>query len=554
MKLLNRSAKPWVGLSIIMLFGFQSASISYHNVAVKINEPHMAIPLNRVGIYVNASIWNNISAELVQYVIDVQTAGFNVSIFNWTDPTPAIDMRAINLRSNLTLEYANGLIGAVLIGEMPYALFEANSIIYPCDLFMMDLDGQWIDSNLNTYFDQHILGAGDLYPEIFIGRINPYNLVATDNATDLLVKYFQRNHEYRTSTTQIHNNSLMWIDDDWEAWSHEWKADLDRIYSNVTLVNNSVYETNKPNYLLEINKTYDFAHVFLHSDSARHYLKVGGTFKPEHEIQFLEIKDLDDKVLFYNLYCCYAADFTQPDDLATHYLFSSNYTLGIYGSSRTGGFLLNQYLYEPLNASKTLGQAFQEWWSNDIYEPILNHGPSDLNMTGNTLLGDPTLRLYRPPPSSQPSQPTLTAPVLEDITPDPSLTGNISLNWTDVFGATGYEVYRATTTITSIAGLTPIVTATTSQYLDNGLTNGTYYYVVVAKNTLVSSPMSNCEAVTVTILPSNNNSGTQTPPFNLMTFLIQNIIPISIAGVVIISGIVIKVKRKSKAKVSNEKT
>src|SRR5271157_663203 len=94
------------------------------------------------------------------------------------------------------------------------------------------------------------------------------------------------------------------------------------------------------------------------------------------------------------------------------------------------------------------------------------------------------------------------APVLASIS-SPSTTGNIALSWSIISSATNYSVYRATSTITSVAFLTPITTGlTATTYADNGLENGMYYYVVIATNSIGSSPISNCEAVTVAISPS----------------------------------------------------
>jgi nitrous oxidase accessory protein NosD len=97
------------------------------------------------------------------------------------------------------------------------------------------------------------------------------------------------------------------------------------------------------------------------------------------------------------------------------------------------------------------------------------------------------------------------APILEIITPNTSLTGNITLEWNDVVGATNYYVYRETSTITNITGLIPIATPTTSTYQDLGILNGTYYYAIIASNASGNSSLSNVESVVVAIPPINGN-------------------------------------------------
>ena len=71
-------------------------------------------------------------------------------------------------------------------------------------------------------------------------------------------------------------------------------------------------------------------------------------------------------------------------------------------------------------------------------------------------------------------------PVLISITPNPSTTGQISLNWTVVVGVTSYKVYRVASNFTDVTGLAPIATPSINQYADSVTTSGTYWYAVVA--------------------------------------------------------------------------
>ncbi|MHA1396067.1 MAG: hypothetical protein ACTSRZ_21390, partial [Promethearchaeota archaeon] len=106
--------------------------------------------------------------------------------------------------------------------------------------------------------------------------------------------------------------------------------------------------------------------------------------------------------------------------------------------------------------------------------------------------------------------PPSEAPILQAITPNPSTNGNIQLNWNEITGATSFKVFRSGNPITSenASALTPIATPTSTSYLDSGLTNGTYYYAIVAVNYYGESDVSNCESVEVAIPPQ---SGNETP-------------------------------------------
>jgi len=94
----------------------------------------------------------------------------------------------------------------------------------------------------------------------------------------------------------------------------------------------------------------------------------------------------------------------------------------------------------------------------------------------------------------------VSSPILDEITPNPTTSTAINLNWNDVSGATGYYVYRATSTITSVSGMTPIASPTSPTFADTlPDTYGTYYYVVVATDGVDNSSISNCRSVTYTI-------------------------------------------------------
>jgi hypothetical protein len=102
------------------------------------------------------------------------------------------------------------------------------------------------------------------------------------------------------------------------------------------------------------------------------------------------------------------------------------------------------------------------------------------------------------------------APILNSID-SPSSSGNILLSWNPVEGATQYRIYRSMTPITDVSGLTAIITGLTStNYQDTVLTNGTYYFVVVATNLVGNSPLSNCESVVVAIISQEPTDPTTT--------------------------------------------
>ena len=119
-------------------------------------------------------------------------------------------------------------------------------------------------------------------------------------------------------------------------------------------------------------------------------------------------------------------------------------------------------------------------------------------------------------------------PTLNTINPNPSTNGIIFLNWTQCANATRYYVFRSTSQINSIAGLTPLVFMDTSihTYTDNSFVNVTFYYVIVAGGILLNSSISNCENVTVEF----TEGGLEIPAFEL-GFLILGLSLLVLVGI-----------------------
>lgn len=91
----------------------------------------------------------------------------------------------------------------------------------------------------------------------------------------------------------------------------------------------------------------------------------------------------------------------------------------------------------------------------------------------------------------------LPSTILEPIVPNPSTTGNVTLDWNAVHFASKYYIYRDTSSISSLDGLSPIGVSNSPSYQDNFVTNDEYYYVVVAATPYINSSISNEEAVVV---------------------------------------------------------
>ncbi len=88
-------------------------------------------------------------------------------------------------------------------------------------------------------------------------------------------------------------------------------------------------------------------------------------------------------------------------------------------------------------------------------------------------------------------------PILSNVIPNPSSTGNITLDWNQIYSADEYFIYRDTSYIWSISNLDPIATVTDISYNDIINETGDYYYVVNARNEYGFSGLSNVEHVEI---------------------------------------------------------
>ncbi|MCE7748736.1 MAG: hypothetical protein GPJ51_10075 [Candidatus Heimdallarchaeota archaeon] len=145
---------------------------------------------------------------------------------------------------------------------------------------------------------------------------------------------------------------------------------------------------------------------------------------------------------------------------------------------------------ELVSTVSTDGAAFPDvTWSDEGNIHIVWH-----DWTNYTNSGDDIDIFYR-------KLLRLPYPILDDISPSVSTTGNITLNWNAVSNTEKYYIYRSLIPIVSFASLTPLATLTSSTtYEDLFLTPGIYYYIVVASNEYLNRS-SNEEWVIVELPP-----------------------------------------------------
>jgi len=268
-----------------------------------------------ICVLVEESVYEALTPELNQYKADVEARGFSVTIYNGSFDT------AEEVRSFLSSLYYDGLTGCLLVGDIPWAWYEMENPdpwgyeIFPIDLFYMDLNGIWTDSDGDGKYDTH---TGDREPEIWVGRLKASNM-AQDEIM-LLQNYFDKNHRYRTGNLWMPNNALIYIDDDWVESTYEVNYAVSTLYDNRTVVNDKA-TTCPGDYLSRLTQNWSLVHLMVHGWSGGHQFMINDAW--DGYVYSSDIWSTDPHALFYNLYSCSNARYSDPDYIGGCYIFAS---------------------------------------------------------------------------------------------------------------------------------------------------------------------------------------------------------------------------------------
>jgi len=340
-----------------------------------------------ICILVNADIYPDIEFYITRYVMELTGEGYQVELYTTTGGTPE------ELREFLRERHYAGIEGCIFIGDLPIAWYETydcqgdGSIEqFPCDLFYMDLDGDFIDADGNGLYDDHI---GDVAPNIWFGRLVASPLTYTgESEVELLQNYFEKNHLYRSDLRTLSDRALVYIDDDWSNADIEIIHNVSEVYDDWTLVNDR-WETWDTDYENRLLQGYELVHLVVHSSAFQHVFK-----RPPSQLgytQFSEIIAANPMAAFYILQACSNARFVEQNYMAGWYVFSQDHGLGAISSSNIGGIWADEYFYSPFAGKATIGESLFLWLCDRARGGF--HTSGVCSFYGLTLIGDPTLTI-----------------------------------------------------------------------------------------------------------------------------------------------------------------
>lgn len=288
----------------------------------------------------------------------------------------------------------NNLIGVTFIGDIDEAYFEMvddddEYISWICDLYYMDIDGEWMDNDNNGIYDAHI---GDVKPDIFVGRISAKHMGTAVSETEGLTSFFNKDHEYWIGRSQLNKKySLAYTNEDWVSYSQF--DDTKELYGSS---NNDIYKYGNPSfsksdYLNRLqNNRYEFIQLAAHSNPHLH--KIVNEYAYSYEIF-----EKNTKAYGLNLFCCSACDWgnASPSSgyIAGAYLYNSNSrTLALVGSTKTGSMYGFKKFYIPLGQGNSIGYSLKQWWIDQCGN---SHDRDDIEwFYGIVILGDPLVSFH----------------------------------------------------------------------------------------------------------------------------------------------------------------
>lgn len=345
-------------------------------------------------IVTTEALYDSLSIDLQRYAEDVHAIyGYGIYIESTTNATPT------NIR-NLIISYQNNLAGVFLIGNIGECMYEIDDDYswkessygyrkWPCDLYFMDINGTWVDTDNNGILDSH---TGDVQPDIFLGRLSAHGLSSLGSEVALIRQQLNKSHQFWwKSSFHVAQTSLNYIYKDWvqNRFYQQYIANVftSGLVDDIRDVSGSNFS--KTDYLFRLTQPiYGFTHLAAHSSPTTHNLYSAGG-----RISLSEIKQsvLNNNCYGYNLFCCSGCNWLAAGYqgyLGGVYLFNQGKTLAIVGSTKTGGMLSSNSFYSNL-ATKSVGNAFRDWWRT-----VIGNSYSDYVVSwyyGMTLLGDPTI-------------------------------------------------------------------------------------------------------------------------------------------------------------------
>jgi hypothetical protein len=219
-----------------------------------------------VSLLVDENLSPGIAQSVAEYRDRLRAEGYRVRIATVSGGTPE------EIKEWIRGEHDTGSRGIILMGDIMAAWALVSGEEFPCDLFYMDTDGSWVDSDQDGIYDRHTSGTGDQSPEVYVARIDAATLTY-DSEAAMVNAYLAKTLAYRDGSLMQPWRGLEYVEEDWFDMS----VDLDLIYGNSVERHDFGYFTTAAGYLEEMAQGQHFVQVCAHSYSGGHYFSTRPT-------------------------------------------------------------------------------------------------------------------------------------------------------------------------------------------------------------------------------------------------------------------------------------
>lgn len=309
-----------------------------------------------------------LSDSISVYTEDITASGGSVDVKPFPSDGSADELKA------LIASYKENVDGAFLVGDLPAAWYEQTAFgkeeEFPIDLYFMDFEAVWEDSDGDGIFDGH----SPLNLTHYVSRIA--------GSTEEIITYFDKLHNYRTGSYAYLGGAFIFKDEDWFDTYRGSSFGLDRMYGDVT-INEDADVTLKDDYLYRVAyEGADYVYQWIHATPTSLYISDGDYYST---FRYREIPDSNVQSRFLNMFNCKGARFTQSN-LGMTYLTGTDSGLAVTGSTKVGGNFYPLEFHRTLTLGSNWGNAFKSWYNY--------YGSKDDEwFLGMVILGDPALHI-----------------------------------------------------------------------------------------------------------------------------------------------------------------
>ncbi len=443
----------------------------------------------KVILLVEQSVLEPLKSELAQLQTDLVADGWSV-IMDTVDRTNAVPDVKAKIKSIYSQDPANTKV-LFLFGHIPVPYSgditpdehpPAHKGAWPADVYYADLDGTWTDNTVNDTgaeradnfnvpgdgkFDQNEIPSA---VELEGGRVDLSNMTCFANKTpslseiDLLRRYLNKNHAFRTGSLPVQNNAILFnrfgLTEPEPLDASAWRNYSALVGTNITHPAIGQY------FGLVAQNWYLWSSTL--TGGASYAITYFDSLDTENNLTSSDVFALQDiRAVFATLLASWIGDWNNE----------SNFLRAPLGS--TGGVLATayagkpQWLFHHMAMGHTIGFATRVTQENGTDGPYLPHVPG----TGQvhiSLLGDPTLRAKPLPPVSG-----LAA------TQDGA---NVTLRWNAYADPAlqGYAIYRASSSAGPYARINPVLSPASQLLIPNVTSSDSFMVRAVVLTTTPS--------------------------------------------------------------------